>query len=153
MLPTLPVPCKVRQRKLKEKDDNKEKNEKKNDTPISCLATSPSPLTSLRIEGAGPGSADRPSEPDARRVAIASAESDDGETAPGKEEELTKHTPEVRTAIYRELAEQKSEKEARQRENMPRERDFEREQVRALVFALASHCVALHCIAVIGGVT
>lgn len=45
------------------------------------------------------------------------------------EEELTKHTPEVRTAIYREMAEQKKEKEDRQRENLPKDRDFELEQV------------------------
>lgn len=45
------------------------------------------------------------------------------------EEEMTKHTPEVRTAIYREMAEQKKEKEDRQRENLPKDRDFELEQV------------------------
>lgn len=48
----------------------------------------------------------------------------------GEEEELTKHTPEVRTAIYREMAEQKKEKEDRRRANLPRERVFEKEQVR-----------------------
>lgn len=48
----------------------------------------------------------------------------------GEEEELTKHTPEVRTAIYREMAEQKKEKEDRRRANLPKERDFEKEQVR-----------------------
>lgn len=46
-----------------------------------------------------------------------------------EEEELTKHTPEVRTAIYREMAEQKKEKEDRQRENLPKDRNFELEQV------------------------
>lgn len=45
------------------------------------------------------------------------------------EEELTKHTPEVRTAIYREMAEQKKEKDDQQRENLPKDRDFELEQV------------------------
>eukprot|EP00903_Cladosiphon_okamuranus_P014368 g13339.t1 len=48
------------------------------------------------------------------------------------EEELTKHTPEVRTAIYREMAEQKKEKEDRQRENLPKDRDFELEQAAAV---------------------
>eukprot|EP00611_Tribonema_gayanum_P005371 TRINITY_DN145_c2_g1_i2.p1 TRINITY_DN145_c2_g1~~TRINITY_DN145_c2_g1_i2.p1 ORF type:complete len:327 (+),score=76.18 TRINITY_DN145_c2_g1_i2:59-1039(+) len=42
-------------------------------------------------------------------------------------EETTPHTPEVRTQIYRELAEQKREKDERQRENLPKERDFEQE--------------------------
>lgn len=50
---------------------------------------------------------------------------------PGKEgEELTKHTPEVRTAIYREMAEQKKEQDDKHKENLPKDRDFEREQVR-----------------------
>ncbi|CAN0101881.1 unnamed protein product, partial [Ectocarpus fasciculatus] len=48
----------------------------------------------------------------------------------GEEEELTKHTPEARTAIYREMAEQKREKEERQKENLPKDRNFELEQVR-----------------------
>eukprot|EP00752_Nemacystus_decipiens_P004237 g3870.t1 len=48
------------------------------------------------------------------------------------EEELTKHTPEVRTAIYREMAEQKQEREDRQRENLPKDRNFELEQAAAV---------------------
>lgn len=47
------------------------------------------------------------------------------------DEELTKHTPEVRTSIYREMAEQKREKEERRRENMPKDRNFDAEQVGA----------------------
>eukprot|EP00904_Undaria_pinnatifida_P003850 jgi/Undpi1/13466/HiC_scaffold_8.g03125.m1 len=54
--------------------------------------------------------------------------SEEGGGGGGREEELTKHTPEVRTAIYREMAEQKKEKEDRQRENLPKERDFKLEQ-------------------------
>lgn len=46
------------------------------------------------------------------------------------EKELTKHAPEVRTAIYREMAEQKKEKDDRQKENLPKDRDFKSEQVR-----------------------
>lgn len=45
------------------------------------------------------------------------------------DKELTKHTPEVRTSIYREMAEQKREKEERRRENMPKDRNFDAEQV------------------------
>ncbi|CAN0527067.1 unnamed protein product, partial [Ectocarpus sp. 12 AP-2014] len=45
----------------------------------------------------------------------------------GEEEELTKHTPEARTAIYREMAEQKRDKEERQKENLPKDRNFELE--------------------------
>ncbi|CAM9290157.1 unnamed protein product, partial [Ectocarpus sp. 4 AP-2014] len=50
----------------------------------------------------------------------------------GEEEELTKHTPEARTAIYREMAEQKREKEERQKENLPIDRNFELEQAAAV---------------------
>ncbi|GMH46884.1 hypothetical protein TrLO_g5480 [Triparma laevis f. longispina] len=48
-----------------------------------------------------------------------------------EEEELTGHTPEVREEIYREMAEQKAEKDAREKENQPKwrgEKDFEAEQ-------------------------
>lgn len=54
---------------------------------------------------------------------------EEGEGRDKGEEELTKHTPEVRTAIYREMAEQKKEKEDRQKENLPKDRDFALEQV------------------------
>lgn len=49
----------------------------------------------------------------------------DGEAA---EEELTENTPEVRVQIYKELAEQKKEKEDRENANKPKERDYEKEQ-------------------------
>ena len=45
--------------------------------------------------------------------------------------ELTAHTPEVRTEMYREMAEQKMEKEKREKENQPNwrsEKDIEEEQ-------------------------
>ena len=45
--------------------------------------------------------------------------------------QLTGHTPEVRNEIYKEMAEQKAEKEAREKENQPQyrgEKEFEAEQ-------------------------
>lgn len=91
----------------------------------------------------GKGGAGHPPAPGKADGATSSAAVDDGRSIPktkcdgdrggggggGEEEELTKHTPEVRTAIYREMAEQKKEKEDRQRENLPKDRDFELEQV------------------------
>lgn len=44
-----------------------------------------------------------------------------------EKEELTEHNPETRIEIYRELAEQKREKEEREAANRPRERDYEAE--------------------------
>jgi hypothetical protein len=41
---------------------------------------------------------------------------------PKADDEMTQHTPEARTQIYRELAEQKRETEERKRENLPKER-------------------------------
>ncbi len=41
--------------------------------------------------------------------------------------ETSEHAPEVRTEMYREIAEQKEQEENRKRENMPKERDYERE--------------------------
>jgi len=42
------------------------------------------------------------------------------------------YTPEVRVKMYEEIAEQKAEKEERQNHMKPKERDFEREQARAV---------------------
>lgn len=47
------------------------------------------------------------------------------------EEELTENTPEARTEMYREIAEQKREKEERESVNHPKERDYEKEQAEA----------------------
>lgn len=74
------------------------------------------------ISGDGEGDYDVTASP------IAPGKHDEIEREEGKEE-LTKHTPEVRMAIYREMAEQKKEKEDRQKENLPKERNFENEQV------------------------
>ena len=55
-----------------------------------------------------------------------SDESDDSD-----EEELTAHTPEVRVEMYKEIAEQKAEKEEREKANQPKkrgEKEFEEEQ-------------------------
>lgn len=46
--------------------------------------------------------------------------------------EMTENTPEVREEIYRELAQQKREKEERDNANKPRERDSTKEQAEAL---------------------
>jgi protein TilB len=48
------------------------------------------------------------------------------------EEEATPYTPETRNEMYLEIAEQKEEKEARERERMPKERDAEKEHEEAL---------------------
>ncbi|GMI05699.1 hypothetical protein TrRE_jg10733 [Triparma retinervis] len=51
------------------------------------------------------------------------------------DEELTGHTPEVRNEIYKEMAEQKAEKEAREKENQPQyrgEKEFEAQQKEAI---------------------
>lgn len=67
-------------------------------------------------------------------TSVANSSGDVGGNVGGDErqladEELTKHTPEVRTAIYREMAEQKKEKDDRQKENLPKDRNFNLEQV------------------------
>ena len=43
-------------------------------------------------------------------------------------DELTENTPEARVEMYREIAEQKREKEERENANRPKERDYEQEQ-------------------------
>ena len=43
-------------------------------------------------------------------------------------EKLTSNTPEARVEIYKELAAQKKEKEDRSKVNMPKERNYEKEQ-------------------------
>lgn len=48
---------------------------------------------------------------------------------------MTENTPEARVEIYRELAQQKKEKEDRERANQPKERDFEREQSESIAAA------------------
>ncbi|CAM9468839.1 unnamed protein product [Chrysoparadoxa australica] len=58
-----------------------------------------------------------------------------GKAGKEAEKELTAHTPEVRTAIYKEMAEQKQEQENRKKENMPKERNFEEEQAKAVARA------------------
>jgi len=62
------------------------------------------------------------------------AEDSDEEDAPEEEEDdgLTENTPEARQEIYRELAQQKKEKEDRENANKPRERDYEAEQAAAI---------------------
>ena len=45
---------------------------------------------------------------------------------------LTENTPEVREEIYRELAQQKKEKEDRENANKPKERDYDKEQKEAV---------------------
>lgn len=47
-------------------------------------------------------------------------------------EEETEHTPENRVDMYKEIAEEKAEKEAREREREPRKRDYEQEQKDAI---------------------
>lgn len=47
------------------------------------------------------------------------------------EEELTENTPEARIEMYREIAEQKRQKEEREAVNRPKERDYEQEQAEA----------------------
>eukprot|EP00606_Chrysophyceae_sp_TOSAG23-5_P001380 GSChrysophyteH2.ASY1.ANO1.1162.1 assembled CDS len=47
-------------------------------------------------------------------------------------DELTENTPEVRDKIYRELAEQKKEKEDRENEHKPKDRNYEKEQAEAI---------------------
>ena len=62
-------------------------------------------------------------------------EEDDEDDEEGGEEEddgLTENTPEARQEIYRELAQQKKEKEDRENANKPRERDYDAEQAAAI---------------------
>jgi hypothetical protein len=53
---------------------------------------------------------------------------DDEEEEVPEGEEMTENTPEARTEMYREIAEQKREKEERESVNAPKERDYEKEQ-------------------------
>ncbi|CAM9674449.1 unnamed protein product [Scytosiphon promiscuus] len=53
----------------------------------------------------------------------------EGDVGSGHHPPAPAKSDEVRTAIYREMAEQKKEKEDRQRENLPRDRNFDAEQV------------------------
>ncbi|CAM9558077.1 unnamed protein product, partial [Ectocarpus sp. 6 AP-2014] len=117
----------VRQRKLAEKEAARlESQEKHNGNSISDNVHSRGggvdaddhPIAPAKSDGA----TDQPGH-DAR-----SSGTDKSCDGKGEEEELTKHTPEARTAIYREMAEQKREKEERQKENLPKDRNFELEQ-------------------------
>lgn len=67
-----------------------------------------------------------------REIALGPAPSPFAESKAPDADEMTDHSPETRTRIYRELAEQKREKEERERENMPRERDYEQEHKEAI---------------------
>jgi len=60
--------------------------------------------------------------------------SDDEDTTgtPYDPDEMTDNTPEAREKIYRELAKQKKEKEDRDKQNHPRERNYEKEQQAAV---------------------
>ncbi|CAE7813641.1 lrrc6, partial [Symbiodinium microadriaticum] len=46
--------------------------------------------------------------------------------------QMTENTPEVRTQMYREIAQQKKEKAERDRVNAPKERDYEQEHSKAV---------------------
>lgn len=60
-------------------------------------------------------------------AAAASSEQEEEENAP--------YTPELRTEMYREMAEEKAEKEAREKERMPRERNYSHEHGAAVAQA------------------
>jgi protein TilB len=62
-------------------------------------------------------------------IQVEDASSDEEEDDPN---EMTENTPEVREEIYRELAQQKREKEERDNANKPRERNYEKEQKEAV---------------------
>eukprot|EP01041_Mallomonas_annulata_P009334 gene9334-19376_t len=51
----------------------------------------------------------------------------DSDSVKKEAEELTDHSPETRVEMYRELAQQKKEKEDREKVNMPKERNYEKE--------------------------
>lgn len=48
------------------------------------------------------------------------------------ENEMTDNTPEARVEIYKELAQQKKEKEEKENQNRPKQRDYEKEQKEAI---------------------
>lgn len=56
---------------------------------------------------------------------------DDHEEDEKQDNDLTENTPEARVEMYREIAEQKREKEERESVNKPKERDYEKEQAEA----------------------
>jgi len=59
-------------------------------------------------------------------------EEGDEEEEANSDDELHAHTPENRCEMYRELAEEKAEKEAREKERAPKERDYDVEQHKAI---------------------
>lgn len=63
-------------------------------------------------------------------VVVEDVEEDDEEEE--DENELMENTPETRVKIYKELAQQKKEKEDREKVNAPKERDYEKEQREAI---------------------
>jgi len=54
------------------------------------------------------------------------------EEVSGDDEQNAPYTPELRTEMYREIAEQKAEKETREKERLPKERNYEREHAEAV---------------------
>lgn len=122
----------MRQRKLAEKEAARLESQEKHDgnnnndddhSRVGAVDADDHPTAPAKSDGG----ATNPPGPDARP---GSNDNDNSCSRKGEEEELTKHTPETRTAIYREMAEQKREKEERQKENLPKDRNFELEQVR-----------------------
>lgn len=65
-------------------------------------------------------------------IQVEDASSDEEEEGEDDPNEMTENTPEVREEIYRELAQQKKEKEERDNANKPKERDYEKEQKEAV---------------------
>ena len=64
-----------------------------------------------------------------------SSDDDDDDAAakdPEEDDETCAHTPENRVEMYREIAEEKAEKEAREQERLPKKRDYTAEQQEAI---------------------
>lgn len=119
--------CQVRQRKRAERRAAREDDhDSKNDDGEGSVGHPPAPG---KGDGTEPPAGTAATAADEGKIVTARGDNGEGGVGVIGEEELTKHTPEVRTAIYREMAEQKKEKEDRQRENLPKDRDFELEQV------------------------
>lgn len=62
----------------------------------------------------------------------ASSDEDEAAAADPEEDETCAHTPENRVEMYREIAEEKAEKDAREKERMPKKRDYTAEQKDAI---------------------
>lgn len=63
---------------------------------------------------------------------VSDGEEAEEEADPEEEDENVPHTPEARVDMYRELAEEKAEKEAREKERQPKERNYSQEQQSAV---------------------